>query len=674
MQLLLLAPMHASTLELTLILLGCSVAGVVLFRLFHLPPVLGYLTVGILIGPHALGWVPNNLDARYLAEFGVVFLMFSIGLEFNLATLRSMRREVFGLGLAQVALTIAAAVVGQYWLAPWIGLGWQGALALGGALAMSSTAIVSKLLTERLEVDQPHGRLILSILLFQDLAVVLLLIVVPALDEPVERLALALVVSALKAGVVLAVLLVFGQRWMRRWFQLVAKRRSQELFTLNLLLITLGLAWLTEVAGLSMALGAFVAGVLIAETEFRHEVEEDIKPFRDVLMGLFFVTIGMLLDLNVVREHWQWVGLLLILPVLFKSLLITVLARAFGASTGDALRTGLMLAQAGEFGFVLLNQAGGLQLVGPVWQQVILASMLLSMLAAPFLIQHADAIVLRFTRADWMRRSLALTQIAAHSIATERPIILAGFGRSGQQLARVLDTEGVGYVALDLDPERVRDAASGGESVVYGDASRRESLIAAGIHRAQTLVITFRDTRSALLVLRQVQLLAPQLPVVVRTHDETDIERLRAAGATEVVPDIVEGSLMLASQALALMGVPIRRVQRRIREVREARYQLLRGYFHGADDTDDLDAAQLRLHSVALLAGSYAVGHELGDLRLAALEVEVTAMRRQGIRAADPQPDLRLKAGDVLILRGAPAALALAQDRLLAGGALQSPN
>lgn len=661
--------MSHSTLELTLVLLSCAVAGVVVFRLLHLPPILGYLTVGILIGPHALGWVPDTVDARYLAEFGVVFLMFSIGLEFSLPKLRSMRREVFGLGLAQVGLTILAAVVGQYLLAPWIGLSWQGAVALGGALAMSSTAIVSKQLAERFDVDKPHGRLIMSILLFQDLAVVMLLIVVPALNEPVEHLALELGLSAIKATLVLSVLLVFGQRWMRRWFQLVAKRRSQELFMLNLLLITLGLAWLTEIAGLSMALGAFVAGVLIAETEFKHQVEEDIKPFRDVLLGLFFVTIGMLLNLQIVVQHWQWVLSLVLVPVACKGLLIWFLARRFGASSGNALRCGLILAQAGEFGFVLLNQAGGLALIDPLWQQIILAAMLLSMLIAPFLIQHADALVMRFSRQEWLHRSLEVTNLAARSLNTEGHVVVAGFGRSGQQLARLFDAEGVRYVALDLDPDRVQDAASGGESVVFGDASRAETLMAAGLQRASALVITFAHTAQALRVLEHAHAIAPQVPVVVRTHDDSDLERLRQAGAAEVVPDTVEGSLMLASHALLLLGVPIRTVLHRVRAVRDARYQLLRGYFHGSDDeNDETDRAHSRLHSIQLPLSGRVIGQTLEALQLVKLGVDVTAIRRHGIRAPEPGPSTILQGGDIVVLRGNPEALALAEESLLAIG------
>lgn len=659
--------MH-SGLELTLLLLGCAVLGVVVFRSLQLPPMLGYLAVGVLIGPHALALAEDSPTTHALAEFGVVFLMFSIGLEFSLGQLRSMRRIVFGLGLAQVLSTIVAAMaIGLLaaWFLPGIPLGWQAAFALGGALAMSSTAIVVKLLTERLELESEHGRRIVGILLFQDLAVVPLLIMIPALARDPEDLAITLGVEALKAALVLALLLFFGQKLMGRWFTLVAKRRSQELFMLNLLLVTLGAAWITEQAGLSLALGAFVAGMLISETPYKHQVEEDIKPFRDVLLGLFFITIGMLLDLRMVSEHWWLVLLLLALPVLLKFGLIALLARAFGAPPGTAMRTGLALAQAGEFSFVLLNHASGSKLVDPFVLQLVLASMVLSMLLAPFIIANMDRIAMKLAANEWMTQSLQLTQIATRTMQTQKHVIIAGFGRSGQSLATLLKQEALPWYALDLDPERVQEAQAAGATVSYGDAARRESLIAAGVNRASALVITFADTRLALKVLHLVHELAPNLPVIVRSHDDGDMDVLKAAGATEVVPEALESSLMLASHALLTLGVPLRRVVHRVQAARDDRYATLRGYFHGASDSGvNLEPGHVRLHSVRLHAQSGAVGRSLAQLRLEDVAAEVTALRRGGEDVA-PAPDLVLAAGDVVVLRGDGEAVSRAEDRLL---------
>jgi len=658
-----------SGLELTLFLLGAAVLGVVAFRMFHLPPMLGYLVVGIIIGPHGLGFAEDNETTHALAEFGVVFLMFSIGLEFSLPKLSAMRHIVFGLGVAQVLATIAVAMVfgwsTAYILPQLNNISWPAAFALGGALAMSSTAIVSKLLTERLELETEHGRRILGILLFQDLALVPLLIVVPALAKNTGNLAVTLAWATTKAVVVLALLLFFGQKLMRSWFQVVVKRRSQELFMLNLLMITLGAAWITEKAGLSLALGAFIAGMLISETEYKHQVEEDIKSFRDVLLGLFFITIGMLLNAHLVLEHWWLVLLLLIGPVLLKFVLIAGLAKLFGSTTGVALRTGLALAQAGEFGFVLLNQAGGLQLMDPLLIQVILASMVLSMLAAPFILAKSDAIVMKLSANEWMLQSLALTQLATRTMSSRKHVIIAGFGRSGQSLAKLLDEEGIPYHALEMDPDLVHDTQVAGANVSYGDAARRESLVAAGIHRAAALVVTYASTPSALKVLHHANELVPTLPVIVRSHDDADLDKLLAAGATEVVPEALEGSLMLASHALVMLGVPLRRVVHRVQRARDERYTSLRGYFHGASDVpEDNDNLHVRLESVVLGEGASAIGKTLYQVALEQFDTEVTMLRRGKLRV-DFTPDTRLQADDILVLRGTAENILKAEKRLL---------
>ncbi len=652
-----------TALELTLLLLAAAVIGVVVFRLLNLPPMLGYLAVGILIGPHALGIVPDSKETRYLAEFGVVFLMFSIGLEFSLPKLKSMRSLVFGLGMGQVLLTVFS-VVAAGWV---VGLFWPLPLAeafvLGATLAMSSTAILMKLLADRLELETEHGRRMVGVLLFQDLAVVPLLVVIPALAMQTGDLAESLGWATLKAVVLLTVLLAGGRWVVRHWLHLVARRRAHELFVLNVLLIALGLAWLTEHAGLSLALGSFVAGMLIAETEYRHQVEEDIKPFRDVLLGLFFITIGMLLDVQVVIEQFGWVMLALVGPTAFKGLLVVALAKALGASPGTAIRVGLGLATAGEFGFVLLAQ--GAPLLDPTLRQIVLAAMLLSILATPFLVQYSDRIAMRFVSSEWMQRALELHKIAARSMAVDKHVIIAGYGRSGQHLARMLADENIGYVALDLDPDRVREATAAGDSVVYGDAARRETLIAAGLTRASALVVSYNDAHSALKVLHFAHELNPTLPVIVRTQDDADLDRLLRGGATEVVPEVFEGSLMLGSHALVLLGVPLSRVVRRVQKARDSRYRFLRGYFHGADDHVEFDdEAHARLHSVAVEPGAAAVGRMLGDLALHDVGAEVTAVRRRGIRGDDPSAELILQAGDVLVLRGPQEALEMAELRL----------
>jgi CPA2 family monovalent cation:H+ antiporter-2 len=653
------------TLESVLILLGSAVIMVVLFRSLHLPPLLGYLMVGVAVGPFALAWIPDTEEGRRLGEFGVVFLMFSIGLEFSLPKLFQLRRAVFGLGLVQVLVSLAAVLL----LGAVVGAPLTAGLALGGAVAMSSTAIVLRVLAERMQIETPHGRDIVGVLLFQDLAVVPLLIVIPAIAEGSGDLAQRLAVALAKGGAVLIAVLFIGQKLMRAWFHVVARRRSHELFILNVLLITLGLAWLTEKAGLSFALGAFLAGMLIAETEYRHQVDEDIRPFREVLLGLFFVTIGMRLDLGTVAANSALTLAFTALLVVFKFALVTGLARAFGSTPGAALRTGLALAQAGEFSLVIVVQAQSLALLDRDLSQLVVAAMLLSMLAAPFLIQASDRLALRWSSTEWMLRSIALHRVATQSLATERHVIVCGYGRTGQRLAHLLEQERIEVIALDTDPERVRGAAAAGERVVFGDASRHETLVAAGIARARALVITFADTELALRILHHVRALNPSLPVIVRTLDDANLDRLIAAGASEVVPETFESSLMLASHALVLLGVPLRRVVRRVREVREGRYSLMRGFFHGeSDESEDFDDAQeARLHSVTLAPGAVAAGRPLGDLALEKVGVAVTALRRQETRMISPGPQTVLREGDVVVLRGTAEQLAEAELRLLRG-------
>ena len=654
-----------NSLQLVLILLLAAVLVVIVFRLLKLPALIGYLLVGVAIGPRGLGLIPDTGGTRGLAEFGVVFLMFSIGLEFSLARLATMRRIVFGFGASQVALTLAVVVAA----ALGAGADWRAGVVLGGAIAMSSTAIVSKMLAEKLELNTLHGRQVIGVLLFQDLAVVPLLILIPALAQHPAELGAELMLALLKAAVVLSILLYLGQRPMRAWFHLVARQKSSELFVLNVLLITLGLAYVTEFAGLSLALGAFVAGMLISETEYRYQVEGDIKPFRDVLLGLFFVTVGMKLDIPLVLGNLQWVALALLALIVLKALLIAGLSRLFGSDTGAALRTGLDLAQGGEFGFVLLSLAAPLNLVPEAALQTALAAMVLSMLAAPFIIERSEHIVRHVSGADWLARAMEVHNVAVQSMAVDQHVVVCGYGRSGQNLARLLDQEGIGFIALDVDPKRVREAAAAGEHVVYGDAARREVLVAAGLLRARALVISVADSALALRILAQVRELRPGLPVVVRTLDDTDLDRLREAGAGAVVADIMEGSLMLAGHALVLLGVPFNRVLRRIRDARAQHYSLLRGYFHGATDAleDAAHKEQKLLHSVLITPGAAAIGRTLEDLALARCEVEVKAVRRRNVYAQAPQPHARIEAGDVLVLLGSEQDCAAAEMKLMQG-------
>ncbi len=653
------------TLKIILVLLSSAVFSVALLRTLRLPPLLAYFLIGLALGPHAFGWVDDSESVRGLAEFGVVFLMFSIGLEFSLPQLYAMRGTVFGLGSAQVlasmAYTIAAVML--------LGADWRAALIIGGAMAMSSTAIASKMLVERVELNSRHGRLSIGVLLFQDIAVVPLLILIPALATTTGDLGTLLGMSALKAALVLAVLLYFGKSLVNPWFELVARQRSQELFVLNVLMVTLGLAFATKIAGLSYALGAFVAGMLISETRYRYQVEADIGPFRDILLGLFFITLGMQLDVKSLMGDIGWILLLGTLLMVIKAGLVTSLCRAFGHETGVSIRTGLTLAQAGEFSFVLLAQGTEFNLLEPRHAQIVLAAMLFSMVLAPFVIQYNGRIARLIAPSYQRSRNQQLGEIATASEGMAGHAVICGYRRSGQNLARFLTQENIPYIALDLDPVRVREAATAGLPVAYGDSARREVLQAAGVDRARVVIVSFSELNASLKVLHVMREHYPNIPVIVRTMDDTDMDKLRAAGATEVVPEVLEGSLMLASHALVVLGVPLNRVVKRIRRFREEHYSMFRGFFHGLSD-HDLDAAdklQPRLHAIEITTGTHAIGKYLSELSLESLNVEVQSIRRQSTGTLPPKPGILLQEGDVLVLLGTPVNLSSAENLLLKG-------
>jgi CPA2 family monovalent cation:H+ antiporter-2 len=648
-----------------LILLGVAVVLVALFRYLRLPQILAYLCAGIVVGPYGMGWIPDLEGTRTLAEFGLVFLMFTVGLEFSLPKLMAMKSVVFGLGGAQVLISCLV-----FGFVAWLfDVPAGGAVVIGGMLAMSSTAIVMKLLTEQLEQNSRHGRHAISVLLFQDLVVVPFLIVIPALAGDMRQSVwVALGWAFLKSVLVLVGIFLVGRWMLRPFFHEVASARLREYFMLAVLLLTLGSAWVTEAAGLSMALGAFLAGMMLGETEYRHQVEGDILPFRDILLGLFFVTIGMMLDLGAMQELWPWVLVSVVAIIVFKTLLILGLGKLFAMETGVALRTGLVLSQVGEFAFALMLQANQYQLFSARVSQIVLASIILSMMLAPLIVRYSGRIAKRLVPGYTRARQGSLGVIRAEAGSTRKHVIVCGYGRSGQNLAWMLEQEGIDYLALDLDPVRVRDARDAGKPVVYGDAVRRDVLEAAGLPRATALAISFYDVSLALKILDTTRLLRPDMPVIVRTMDDAALEKLKAAGATEVVPESLEGSLMMGSHLLLLMGVPVSRIVRHVRNVRTDRYRMLRGFFHGQDiDEGKENAYQERLHSITLPSGADAVGKLISELHLEQAGVSVSAVRRGGIRGPEPAPETRLAAGDVLVLYGAPEALEQAEKILLEG-------
>lgn len=659
--------MNIHTLQIILILLAVAVLTVTLFKRFHLPPILGYLIVGILVGPFGTGVIASNEETRFLAEFGVVFLLFAIGLEFSLPQMIAMKGAVFGLGGSQVLITgiIAGGIA---WL---LGLELAAAFVIGAILALSSTAIVIKQLIEQVELNTAHGRVGVSILLFQDLAVIPLLVVIPILVSDAEQgLLIPLSWALIKAAVVFTVIMAIGHWALRPLFHEIARARSAELFTLTVLLVSLAAAWLTHEAGLSLALGAFLAGMMLGETEYRHQIEADIRPFQDVLLGLFFITVGMRVDLLSLLPQLQWVFLVAAALIVVKAAIILLLVRQTKQSSATAFRSGLLLAQGGEFGFVLLDLSLQSSLIPGEAGQLLFAAIIISMAISPFLIRYNGKLTEIFCQLRPSDQDYAIPQDLEHEAeGMEQHVIICGYGRIGQNLGRLLDHEGFPYVALDLDPSVVREAHEAGEPVHFGDATRHEIMHAAGIERAGVVVVTFEDHTIALQILYHIRKVAPQVPVLVRTKDDSHLEELEAAGAAEVMPEAVEASLMMGGQLLLLLKVPGSRILKIMREIRENHYKLLRDFYHGEEaiDLDHEEGFQERLHTVTLPDRAFAVGHTIEDLHLWDWDVSITAVRRGGIRGEAPAPETRLQAGDVLVLAGTAHHLEHAEGLLLYG-------
>jgi len=660
--------MAGDTLSQILILLAGSVAVLTLVRRFALPPILGYLVVGMILGPHALGLVSDAEAVQLLAEIGVVFLVFTLGLEFSLARMVAMKREVLGIGGLQMVVTTAA-VGGAAWA---FGVDPAVAIVLGGALAMSSTAIVVRQLGEQLEINRTHARLAVGVLLFQDLAFAPLLALATSLGAASDVLSPAWLLGMVgRAIVALLLVLVLGRWLFRPLFREIARHRSSETFTLTVLLVALSAAWATHQLGLSMALGAFLAGMLLSETEFRHQTEAVIKPFQDILLGLFFVSVGMLLDLRLLLAQLPLVLLLLATLLVVKALFILGIVRQFVPNTRKALRTGIVICMGGEFGFALLTLLLKGRMVDPGLVQALLTTVALSMLLGPLLVRYNGRIadfILRRRSVD--PTELAIETAATRELAKREHVIICGFGRVGQNLARVLEQRGFEYIALDLDPFRVRDARQAGDPVVYGDAAEPEVLSALGLERASVVVVSFDGADTALRIVRAVRRLRGEVPVLVRTEDDSRLEALQAAGATEVVPEIFETSLALVSHVLLFLNVSAREVLETTEDIRHDRYAILRSVFrHRHSGTLDVDDHSLRqqLRTVVLPPGAVAVGRSIVELGMDKGKVVVTALRREGIVGRDPDPATRLREGDVLVLWGSPEDLEQGENRLLMG-------
>ncbi len=658
--------MTFSILESILSVLFTALAVTVIFRQLRLPVILGYFLVGALMGPHALGLIPNLESIKELAEFGIVFLMFTVGLEFSQPRLFSLKRAVFVIGGLQVLLTILiTTLIGIY-----LGMSMLTALVVGGIAAMSSTAIVVKQLHEQLELQSRHGSNAVGILLFQDLAVIPFIILIAGLSENNHQSLTFIFLWALLKGAIAIVLISMIGKWLLRpLFHVISKTRTMELFTLTVLLVTLTAAWITNMFGLSFALGAFLAGIMLSETEFRHQIENEIRPFRDILLGLFFITIGMLTDISHWSETWIWILLLLTAIVVLKMLLIIVLSRFTGNNDSVSLRTGLILAQGGEFGFAILTLALNKNILPPEYGQVVLAALLISIALSPLLIGFNKQIAaFLLPKATKISNDLIEKEIVKVAKELDQHIVICGYGRVGQHIARLLDKANIPHIGLDIDSELIGRASLSGYKAIFGDATHPGILGAANLGKAKALVISFNDFRAATKIVNMVRPRLPHLPILVRCKDEVELSYLKDSGATRVIAEIFEESLTLSHHLLQLLHVPTRKISELLQEVRNQDYSLLRKVFPGSFSEDSRETMlHEQLRPIVIPEGAYAVNHKLSEFNLREGGVEIIAIRRGSSSSVKPRGNIKLHANDIIIAYGSVTNLEDAERKLLEG-------
>jgi CPA2 family monovalent cation:H+ antiporter-2 len=538
---------HSGVFHDVLIFLLAAVVIVPLFHRLHTSPILGYLVAGILIGPYGFSIIGDTQSAHTLAEFGVVFLLFMIGLDLSLKRLRAMGQHVFGLGLLQVLVT--GLLIG---LISWsMGFEVKAAAIVGGALALSSTAFVLQLLAERGERASDFGYFSFSILLLQDLAVVPLLIMVTTFSQDGTSFVTAFGQAMLKAAIALIVVTWAGRLILRPVFHMISSARSAELFVAATLLAVLGTGWLLSLTGLSLALGAFLAGLLLAETEYRHQVEADIRPFRGLLLGLFFMTIGMTINIGFILAHLELIAFLVLALLVGKTIITSLLCRAFRIATDISLKVGLALSQGGEFGFVIFGAAGTLNLIPMETVQILLAVIALSMAATPGLVYIGDQLSNRLKGAP----GNITDRINAEFKADKKNVLIAGFGRVGQTIAKLLSDGDIPYVAIDLDHNRVAECRARGMPVYYGDASQISVLNAAGAKCAAAIVITLDQVSTVNHIVLELRKNHPEAQIFVRARDMLHLRKLETGGATAIIPETAEASLALGAIIMNSLGI-----------------------------------------------------------------------------------------------------------------------
>ncbi|OJF70722.1 potassium transporter [Alteromonas sp. V450] len=646
-----------------ILLMFISVCAVAVFKRVHLPPILAYLFAGVIAGPQLISLFAHPEEMHLLAEIGIVFLLFSLGLEFSLPKLLAMRSLVFGVGVGQMLITTAVFTAIPYLM----GITISASIIIGGTLALSSTAIVIKQATEMGILNNRRTQLAISILLFQDLAVVPFLIAIPLLAASTDvSIATALIEALLKGVFVIAFLMSVG-KWVLPWvFREVARTRTDELFVLTTILIALLAGGLTFYFGLSMALGAFLAGMMLGESQYKYQLEADIRPFRDILMGLFFVTVGMQLELSVLWDNFFGIIFGVLLLMVLKIILVRVASAFVNTDAIDAWSAGVKLCQIGEFSFVIAALATTHGVLTTEQSSMIVCMGVISMALTPWLMENSVIIAKRIVKNDI---SFEEDFSATNNEKLTNHVVICGFGRVGQSVARMLKMEGIHFVAIDMDPVRVQESRNAGEPVIFGDASQKDILLSANIKTARLVLVTFDQVDKAKQVITQTRSIMPTTDVMVRTKRDYQLESLYSAGANQVVPELQEGSLMLVSQVLHYAGVPMSRILKRVRAERKGRYDHMHGFYPG-ETTEISYGTEDKLefiHAVVLSQRASCIGKAIKDIDFEKMRVSIKGLRRDGNEVKDPDSEAVLQAHDVLVIAGKPRRVERAERKLLEG-------
>jgi monovalent cation:H+ antiporter-2, CPA2 family len=631
------------------IVLAVAVLVIYVSQKIKLPSVVGFLLTGVLIGPGGLSLIKDTKAVDALAEIGVVMLLFMIGLEFTLDRLKRIRRNFLMGGGLQLVLTIAAAAV----LLSLLGVPFKAAAFYGFLVSLSSTAVVLKILGDRSETDAPQGRISLGILIFQDLAIVPMVALVPVLATSGSASAAAIVLRFALSVLAIAGVFAVARYLMPRVLHVVVRTRIREIFLITSLFACLGMAWLTSSLGLSLALGAFLAGVVISESEYSHQVVSDILPFKDLFNSLFFISIGMLLDASVVWESRLIVFALVLSIVVLKSAVVVLTVRLLGYGSRIALVTGLALAQIGEFSFVLagVGRANGL-MTGDVFQ-VFLASSILTILATPLLIQLSPALAARAEKKfKWTGRISEKSGPASRK--SEGHIIVAGYGLNGRNLTHVLKQAGIAYVILEINPEAVRRASADGEPVIYGDVSSRTILQEACVDKATGLVFAISDPATTRRGVRAAREMNPSLFIIVRTRYAAEIDELYGLGADDVIPEEFETSIEIFTRVLDKYHVPRNVIDAQVRVLRGECYGILRGTCEAVRPSMDRIADLLSegtAETFYIGGGMWPAGKTLKeiDLRRAAGATVIAVVRGEE-SFPGPGAEFPIESGDTLVL------------------------